>query len=224
MADLLTLPWERLDDSCTIAMRMAAFTARQIVERRFEAGDLLSEGALADSLGVSRTPAREAMLQLESWQLVRLVPKKGAIVTSVTSEQRRDLLAVRALFETNAIATIGQDTATLVADLRVIVEMQRNALAERDILQFASTDYAMHARIIRGGGNSIVDEVLAGLGPRLARLTYQAILDQVGSLEKIFAEHEQLVDLASAGDAAKFDSLVRRHINDVHFGPHGAAR
>src|SRR5690625_7883968 len=74
---------------------MAAWAAREIIERRFEPGELLTEADLAEAQKASRTPAREAMLQLERWRLVRLVPKKGAIVTTVTSCERRDLLAVR---------------------------------------------------------------------------------------------------------------------------------
>ena len=85
MNELLTLPWQRTDDTAPIASRMAAWAAREIIERRFEPGELLTEADLAEAQKASRTPAREAMLQLERWRLVRLVPKKGAIVTTVTS-------------------------------------------------------------------------------------------------------------------------------------------
>lgn len=221
MNDLLTLPWESIDDSSPIASRMAAWAAREVIETRYAPGTLLTEADLAQAQKASRTPAREAMLQLERWHLVRLVPKKGALVTTVTVKERRDLLGVRAMFETDAVQSLSTDAelAPLAADLRALLDRQRTALDAGDPLDFASADYAFHARIIRGGGNDVVDEMLTTMGPRLARLTYQAVIDQPGSLDTLVAEHDELTDLAERGDADAFGTLVRRHISTSHFPP-----
>ncbi|MCF2585862.1 GntR family transcriptional regulator [Brevibacterium sp. UCMA 11752] len=219
MKDLLTLPWETTDDASPIAARMAAWAAREIIEQRYEPGQLLTEADLAEAQKASRTPAREAMLQLERWRLVRLVPKKGAIVTTVTRQERRDLLAVRAMFETDAVQalTLDSDFAPLAADLRTLLGRQQKALDASHPLDFASADYAFHARIIRSGGNSIVEEMLTTMGPRLARLTYQVVIDQPSSLRTLFDEHAELTDLAERGEAKGFGKVVREHIQSSHF-------
>ncbi|MGC3021778.1 GntR family transcriptional regulator [Brevibacterium sp. FAM 24630] len=219
MNELLTLPWQRTDDTAPIASRMAAWAAREIIERRFEPGELLTEADLAEAQKASRTPAREAMLQLERWRLVRLVPKKGAIVTTVTSRERRDLLAVRAMFETDAVQelTTRGGLETLADDLRALLDGQRQAVEESNPLDFASFDYAFHARLIRGGGNSIVEELLTTMGPRLARLTYQVATDQPGTLDTLLSEHERLTDRAEHGSAEEFGQLVHEHIDASHF-------
>ncbi|MBM6590606.1 GntR family transcriptional regulator [Brevibacterium sp. RIT 803] len=219
MKDLLTLPWETTDDASPIAARMAAWAAREIIEQRYEPGQLLTEAELAEAQRASRTPAREAMLQLERWRLVRLVPKKGAIVTTVTRQERRDLLAVRAMFETDAVQalTLDSDFAPLAADLRTLLDRQQKALDASHPLDFASADYAFHARIIRSGGNSIVEEMLTTMGPRLARLTYQVVIDQPSSLRTLFDEHAELTDLAERGEAKGFGKVVREHIQSSHF-------
>lgn len=219
MNDLLTLPWESTDDSSPIAARMSAWAAREIIEQRYEPGALLTEADLAEANRASRTPAREAMLQLERWRLVRLVPKKGAIVTTVTRQERRDLLAVRAMFEIDAVQalTSGGELEPLAADLRTLLDRQRHALKAENSLDFASADYAFHERIIRSGGNGVVDEMLTTMGPRLARLTYQAIIDQPNPLATLLDEHEELTDRAERGDAAGFAKLVREHIDASHF-------
>ncbi|MGO2812880.1 GntR family transcriptional regulator [Brevibacterium sp. BDJS002] len=219
MNDLLTLPWESTDDSSPIAARMAAWAAREVIEQRYEPGALLTEADLAEAQKASRTPAREAMLQLERWRLVRLVPKKGAIVTTVTRQERRDLLAVRAMFETDAVQalTLDSDFAPLAADLRTLLDRQQKALTDSHPLDFASADYAFHARIIRSGGNTIVDEMLTTMGPRLARLTYQAVIDNPNPLDLLFDEHAELTDLAERGDAKGFGKVVREHIKSSHF-------
>lgn len=219
MNELLTLPWQLTDDSSPIASRMAAWAAREIIERRFEPGELLTEADLAEAQKASRTPAREAMLQLERWRLVRLVPKKGAIVTTVTGKERRDLLAVRAMFEVDAVEalTAADGLESLAKDLRTLLDWQRSALEAADPLDFANVDYAFHARLIRSGGNSIVEELLTTMGPRLARLTYQVATDQPAGLDTLLDEHERLTDRAENGDAAGFGRLVHDHIEASHF-------
>ena len=72
-----TLPWLDTSENLPIAAQIAARTARRITEGAIEPGELLREVDLAAEHGASRTPAREAMLQLETWGLVRLLPKIG---------------------------------------------------------------------------------------------------------------------------------------------------
>ncbi|MBM9468206.1 GntR family transcriptional regulator [Nakamurella leprariae] len=221
-----TLPWERADDRGPLAARMAADAARAVVERRYPAGMLLTEADLAVATGASRTPAREAMLQLEAWGLVRLAPKKGAVVTAVTVEERRDLLAARAMFEIEAVAVIARgdaDLAALAADIDDSLRRQRTALERGDLVGFAGGDYAFHARIIASGGNAVVGRLLDTLGPRLARLTHEVVLERPDRLATLLAEHEELAERAGSGDAVGFAELVRRHIAAGHFPGAGPA-
>jgi len=216
-----TLPWERVDERSPIAARMAATTARSIVERRFEAGTLLTEADLANELGASRTPAREAMLQLERWSLVRLPPKKGAIVSPLTIEERRDALAVRVMFESDAIAALASrpdDLAELGTRIQTDLQRQHEAIATNDLLAFASADYAFHARIIQSGGNRVVMELLDTLGPRLARLTYLAVTEHPQQISTYLEEHTRLAECALSGNWSGFATRIRQHINAAHFG------
>ncbi|MEU1900908.1 GntR family transcriptional regulator [Nocardiopsis dassonvillei] len=236
MSALPALPWERPDDRSPLSHRLAADTARAVIERRHPAGTLLTETDLAAAHGASRTPAREAMLRLHSWGLVRLLPKKGAIVSEATPRERRDLLALRAMLEVEAVRTLaaasgrvsgpatgqedGPETGPatgLAADLEVILTRQRAALESHDVLDFAGADYAFHARVIQSGGNHVVAELLDTLGPRWARLTYLAVTENPPRLETFLREHEGLTARALAGDAEGFSALVRSHIEYGHF-------
>jgi DNA-binding GntR family transcriptional regulator len=152
------------------------------------------------------------MLQLEAWGLVRLLPKKGAIVKPVTPEERRDLLAVRAMLETEAVPVAGSVPAGLAEDLAALLARQRAALEEEDALAFAGGDYAFHARIIASGGNAVVSGIVAALGPRLARLTYDVVTGRPDRLAVLLAEHEMLAEQALAGDGPGFARSVRQHL------------
>ncbi|WP_228282822.1 GntR family transcriptional regulator [Brevibacterium atlanticum] len=201
-----------------MASKISAWAAREVIECRIDSGSLLTESDLARALGASRTPAREAMLELERWGLVRLVPKKGAIVTSVTMKDRHDLLAVRTMFETGAVqsALASSELERLAVDLRYLLGEQRQAYEAGDLLRFAAVDFSFHARIIGSGNNEVVNELLATMGPRLARLTYRAVLDHPEILPSLLAEHERLIERAECRDALGFGRLVKDHIWDSH--------
>lgn len=115
-----TLPWLDGRETRPIATQIAAETARRIATGAIEPGALLREVDLAAEHGASRTPAREAMLQLEAWRLVRLLPKKGALVSTPTAREREELLSVRAMLEEHAVSRIAPDEtrrSSLVAAL-----------------------------------------------------------------------------------------------------------
>ena len=95
---------------------------------------MLSEGQIALAVGVSRTPVREALLRLEAEGVLRLLPKRGALVLPVTTEQMLDLIEARRLIETFAVRKVISGAArrviaALVAALNAHLDLMRAALA-----------------------------------------------------------------------------------------------
>ncbi|WP_159796467.1 GntR family transcriptional regulator [Puerhibacterium puerhi] len=219
MADRILLPWEG-EPPRSVALQIAARTARRIVEGSHPAGELLTEAALAQEAEASRTPAREAMLQLQTWGLVRLMPKKGAVVTAVSPAERRDLLDLRAMCETRAVEVLAErpaERAALVAALGETVDAQRDAVERGDGLGFAALDLAFHMQVIAAGGNQVVVETIDRLGPRYARMTHHAVAGDLAAARGFRAEHEDLARLVAAGDAAGYGATVRAHIAAAYF-------
>ncbi len=90
-------------DTVSAADRVYGYAKDAILARRLGVHDLLTEGELADAVGVSRTPVREALLRLQADGLVRLLPKRGALVLPVTPDEVADVLETRRLVETFAV-------------------------------------------------------------------------------------------------------------------------
>ncbi|WP_424449898.1 GntR family transcriptional regulator [Microbacterium arborescens] len=221
-----TLPWERIHDRAPLSLRLAALTAREIVEGRRPAGSWLTESDIADAGGASRTPAREAMLQLAGWRLVTIAPKKGAVVTAIGPSEYRELLDLRALLETNAVeqAVIHEGRLpTLGVNLEKTISRQRAAVEASDLLGFAAGDYAFHAQIIRSSGGSLVGEILDLVGPRFARLTHLAVSTNPGRIATLLDEHTALARYATDGDVPAFRKMIARHIEAGHQALAGAA-
>ncbi|MDN5583265.1 MAG: GntR family transcriptional regulator [Corynebacterium sp.] len=201
----------------SIAGRVADDLACQIVEGTLEAGTTLTEVDVAARCGVSRTPVRESMLRLQAWGLVRIAPKKGATVTVPTERERRELLTVRSMLETDIVRRTADDPdartrlAGLLADT---VAEQRDSTDDPE--RFADLDFAFHSHIIHFDDNRVVTEISGLLAPRLARLTFLAVRSMAGNLDAVIDEHTALTDAVSRGDVSAFEDLIQAHLTGMH--------
>ncbi|MEK8226850.1 GntR family transcriptional regulator [Oerskovia sp. M15] len=101
-------PRKKPDDQAPSAVERAfAAVSASIITGEIAPGSLLTEGKVADELGISRTPVREAFLQLQTCRLLTLFPKRGAVVAPVTDKEVSDLLAVRIMLESAAVRALG---------------------------------------------------------------------------------------------------------------------
>jgi DNA-binding GntR family transcriptional regulator len=157
------------------------------------------------------------MLQLESWGLVRLIPKKGALVTMPTTRERDELLSVRAMLEGHAVARIVPDQGRregLLEALDPVLEAQEAAVSRPT--EFAVHDYAFHLTLASHDDNRVVEEVLRALGPRLFRLTHLAVLSPSADLPALHREHVELAGAVRRGDVAGFREMIERHLRSGH--------
>lgn len=174
------------------------------------AGALLTEGVVAEVVGMSRTPVREAFLRLNNEGLLDLYPKRGAIVTAPSTAETAQLLEVRSMFEKAAVAWIGDRGVPYGLDekLRGHLDAQANAA---DALEFARSDRALHEGIVAAGGNEIATALFAQTGPRLLRYWHVPASDPA-SRERLAAEHGELVELVLSADLPGFATKLDRHL------------
>ncbi|TFD82188.1 GntR family transcriptional regulator [Cryobacterium fucosi] len=195
--------------------RVYAHVAEAIITGAVGASSLLTEGDVAETLGISRTPVREAFLALEAHGLLTLFPKKGAVVTALDDVETAELLQVRIMFETTAVSLHstrpGADRA-VDDDLAVLILLQEEAARTGDVLAFARADHRFHARVVDESHNRVIDDFYTQLGPRLKRLLHRAATRDPGSLERFITEHRALADYLRAGDAPGYEAALRRHV------------
>jgi DNA-binding GntR family transcriptional regulator len=166
------------------AERVYQHAKAAILERRYPPHELLSEGELAEAVGVSRTPVREALLRLEGEGLLRLVPKRGALVLPVTPDEVADVLEARRLVETFAVRkAIAGGSVELVHHLEAQLDRMRAAAKAHDARSYAEADRDFHAEIVAATGNRIVVNLYASLRDRQLRMGVVNLLDESGVIE-----------------------------------------
>src|ERR671914_1352673 len=89
--------------------RAYAYTKQRVLDATYAGGDLLTEGEVADALGMSRTPVREAFLRLQSEGLLRLYPKRGALVVPVSVQEVEAVMETRLMVERFALDKVLAD-------------------------------------------------------------------------------------------------------------------
>jgi DNA-binding GntR family transcriptional regulator len=199
--------------------RAYTHVADAIISGELAASAFLTEGDIAVTLGLSRTPVREAFLALESAGLIRLFPKKGAVVTAVDDGETAELLQVRALLETKAVQVLGErphQLESVDAELRLLIQAQADAASAGDLLAYARADHRFHSRIVDESGNRVIDDIYARLGPRLERLVHRVAVRDPDNIGRLIEEHRELADHLRAGDSAAYDTALRRHLESGH--------
>ena len=194
--------------------RAYTHVADAIISGGLAASSLVTEGEVAARLGMSRTPVREAFLSLEAHGLIRLFPKKGAIVTAIDDEEVADLLQVRIMLETTAVQLLSDraDGGAAHDMLQPLILAQSEAAVSGDLLSFALTDHRFHAGVVHQANNRIIESIYAQLGPRLERLTHRVVSRDRSNLDRLLAEHRTLAGHLESGDIRAYEIALRAHV------------
>ncbi|NJP99302.1 GntR family transcriptional regulator [Streptomyces zingiberis] len=206
------------------ADRVYDHVKQAVLDRRYEGGTLLTEGQLAEDVGVSRTPVREALLRLEAEGLLRLYPKKGALVLPVSAQEIRDVVETRLLVEEYAVRRVHPVTPQLVTRLEELLEEQRRHAAAGDLPAFSVSDRCFHAEIVRAAGNRILERLYDQLRDRQLRMGVAVMHAHPDRIAKNLTEHTAILAALTSGDPGAAAEVVRRHIDRVRLLTGGGSR
>ncbi|WP_367568806.1 GntR family transcriptional regulator [Lacrimispora sp.] len=190
-------------------------TLRQaILKGELAPGERLMEIQLADRLGVSRTPIREAIRKLELEGLVLMIPRKGAEVARISEKSLRDVLEVRRSLEELAIelACIRMDEEA-VEELEKKQEEFRNAVLKGNAMEIAETDEAYHDVIFKGTCNDRLVQMINNLREQMYRYRLEYIKDK-DKRQALVAEHENILEAVRRGRVMDAKEAMREHIDN----------
>lgn len=189
-----------------------------IVSGTLRPGARVSEAAIATDLGVSRSPVREALRELEKEGLVRSIPNRGVEVATLTVDDLYEVYAIRGALEALATREAVQGaTDADIADLRLIMQQMRaQASASAGRSAFVPLDVSFHQRIRRMARNKRLETILAGLEAQVRlSLAVAAAVDPDPAgfrVEELLREHAEIFEAIEARDASGAEALVARHI------------
>lgn len=190
-------------------------TLRQaILKGELEPGERLMEIQLADRLGVSRTPIREAIRKLELEGLVLMIPRKGAEVAKISEKSLRDVLEVRRSMEELAIELACERmTDEEISTLELAQDAFRKAVEAGDPMTIAETDEHYHDVIYEGTKNNRLVQIINNLREQMYRYRLEYIKD-ADKRQILMIEHDHILNAVKNRHVAEAKTAIREHIDN----------
>ena len=181
-----------------------------ILDGELKPGQRLVEGHLAERLGVSRNPVREAMRSLEATGLIEVVPRRGAHVCAVDKCEVHHIQQIRILVEGYAVehAAMRQDPES-IERIRECMEEGRQATERGDPVTAALRHREFHIAVEKAAGIPFLQQVLDPLRQQ-TELVFSVVTDSRGDIT--WEEHEDIYDAIASGDPSRAREMSCRHI------------
>ncbi|MCA0325478.1 MAG: GntR family transcriptional regulator [Proteobacteria bacterium] len=182
---------------------------QRIFNRELTPGDWIDELRIAQELGISRTPLREALKVLAAEGLVTMKVRRGAFVTEASSKDLADVYHLLTLLETDAVEVVAcQASAAQLAELTALHADLEAAVGDAE--RFFAINEAFHLRLLELADNKWRLQVVQDLR-KVMKLHRQHSLLKAGRLEESLTEHRELMAALRARDGARAAQGMRKH-------------
>jgi len=203
--------------SLNLAQRTYEEIRAGILRGRFPAGSVLAEGALAQALGVSKTPVRHALNLLKEEGFLTAGPRRQRIVAAVSPERRAEILEVREALERISVRRACEMRSLEDIDyLRLLLIRQRRAAAVLAEDEFIDLDEAFHLGIAAAAHLPIVERMLGNLRG-FVRVMRLGTTRSKNHLEQVLAEHEAIVDPIERRDSPAALAALAAHLERFNY-------
>lgn len=183
-----------------------------ITEGVYHDGDLLVEMKIAEELGVSRTPVREALKQLERENLVVALPNRGVMVRGMSSEDIADIYTIRALLEGQAAYWAAERiTADQLDQMLEVLELMEIYTRRNDVSRLVRLDSKFHGIIYDGCKSGTIGKLLDNIH-HIIHTRRMSSYNTEGRAIASLAEHREIYEALLAHDAVRAKACAERHI------------
>lgn len=186
-----------------------------ILNNRLKPGERLMEVQLAEEMGVSRTPVREAIRMLELEGHVVMVPRKGAYVATLTLKDAAEVFEIRSSLEGLAAALAAERiTDQEIMYLDKILDTISTAEAKGDVKTIIKEDTEFHHVLFNASRNTRLAQMASNLKEQIGRFRVQSFSNPIRQ-KNVILEHKAILDAIKQGDAENAEKLAKEHIYKV---------
>jgi DNA-binding GntR family transcriptional regulator len=188
---------------------------KEIIKGSLKPGSKVLEGRIADQIGISRTPVREAIRELAAEGFVTLSPNQGVVVRGVSAENIREVLQVHSVLE--GLATrlscevINEEE---LKELENYVNKMEKLTNKKDPLAYSEVDLKFHELIVDNCGNKRLIQMRKNISDQAQRYRISSLRIQ-GRLKKSLKEHQKILEAFKTKNPKKADSMSQEHIQNA---------
>lgn len=190
-------------------------TLRQaILTGELKPGERLMEIHLANRLGVSRTPIREAIRKLELEGLVTMIPRRGAEVAEITEKSLQDVLEVRRALDALSVElACDRISEAELEQLEIACKTFEEAIAGKDLKKIAHADVSLHDIIVKATGNARLVQMVNNLSEQMYRYRFEYIKDE-SNHQRLIEEHRIIYESLKQKEKEVASQTAKLHIDN----------
>lgn len=199
------------------SLRAKVFTQLQndILNGKYQLGESIIETKLSEELGVSRTPIREAIRQLELEGLVQSIPNKGVLVKGISAQDIEDIYTIRMMIEGLAARWAAEKmTEEELAELKEAVELEEFYTSKNDTQHLLQFDSRFHDIIFRASKSKPLMHTLSTFHHYVQRAR-NASFSEPERARKVLEEHRAILQALMERDAEKAERLTTEHVRNA---------
>ncbi len=186
-----------------------------ILAGQLKPGEIYNEMSLAKELGISRTPVREALLELANQQLVTFLPRKGVLVNHPTAKDVEEIFELRKAVELYAIEKVAKMVRECdLSRVEAALNSQRRALKSGDFQAYMAADRVFHMTFSELCDNRRLIGVVENMRDLMHLIGVKA-LGSEGRGDAVIAEHEEILEAVKRGDVVAAKAALERHLEQT---------
>ncbi|WP_105614212.1 GntR family transcriptional regulator [Vallitalea okinawensis] len=206
---------KEVSDKYSLRGRVYSKIRDDILKGRYSTDEPIKEMQVSKELGVSRTPVREALRQLELEELVTIIPNKGAFVTGITPKDIQDIYAIRSLVEGLSAKWAAKNaTDQQIKELEEVLDLFEFFYKRGNFEQLHELDNKFHKQIYDISGSRILKHVLSDFH-NYAQRVRKASLESSGRAEVSLSEHKDILTAIKNHDMKNAEKLMNKHVKNT---------
>lgn len=192
-----------------------------IVTLQLEPGQLVFESELGNTLGVSRTPIREAFRRLLTEELIEILPQRGARIAYMSKKKIEEARFVRVSLEVSVFKEVARkwrkndpSFEKPYRQIKGILEEHRRMIDQQNFDMFLQLDESFHSTVLELTGNSTLVSIINQMRGHLNRMRYLELLE-TKHMNQLVNEHESIFEAITANNEEETERLLREHITSL---------
>ncbi|UCF87797.1 MAG: GntR family transcriptional regulator [bacterium] len=202
----------RIDEPKLLSEDIAESIKTAIIKGKFKPGEKIPEGELAESMGISRTPLREAFRKLENEGFIQIIPRKGAVVTDIDTDEAINLYEIKSTLEGLAARLAARNMKGKdIARLEKINDELKELIDKNDLESFYRVHTRFHEGFVRLCGNKRLIQMISNLNDHFNRFGIIS-LTLPGQFENAIHQHSQIIEAFRSGDQSLVEKSVKTNV------------
>ena len=204
---------EAIDSASPVGPQVYLLVHRRVLSNDLPPGSRLSEAEVAQSLGVSRQPVREAFIKLAEEGLVEVRPQRGTYVRKISIRAVMDARFVREAIEADVVRLLAAEPdPALERELLRQIKVQEETLVS-DAREFVPLDDRFHRTLAEAAGKPFAWNVVEGMKSQMDRVRQLSTLRL--QKERLIGQHTQIATAIGRGDAPAAEAALRSHLHEI---------